>query len=213
MRQDTPRQTPTRQTPLGRHPPGQTPPWADTPWADTPWTDTSPGRHPPGRHPWADTLWADTPPGIHPPQADTPLGRTLPLGRHPPGQTTPWADTPGQTLPLGRHPPADGYCSGRYASYWNAFLFESSSFIWNSWLSYFHLKEAYFIKKLNVLHICLNCRNQTACDLPGAQSVQTNAQSVTRYFMIILAAVGIIQEVGANGELKCIYFPYLTILQ
>ena len=24
---------------------------------------------------------------------------------------------------LGRHPPADGHCSGRYASYWNAFLF------------------------------------------------------------------------------------------
>ena len=33
--------------------------------------------------------------------------------RHPPGQTL-----PGQTLP-----PAVGYCSGRYASYWNAFLF------------------------------------------------------------------------------------------
>ena len=42
--------------------------------------------------------------------ADTP-------GRHPPGRQ-PRADTP-----LGRHPPpADGYCSGRYASYWNAFL-------------------------------------------------------------------------------------------
>ena len=42
----------------------------------------------------------------------------------PPGQT-PQVDTlPGQTPP-GRHPPppADGYCSGRYASYWNAFLF------------------------------------------------------------------------------------------
>ena len=27
--------------------------------------------------------------------------------------------------PLGRHPsPADGHCSGRYASYWNAFLFQ-----------------------------------------------------------------------------------------
>ena len=38
-------------------------------------------------------------------------------GRHPPGQT------PAHN-PLGRHPPADGYCSGRYASYWNTFLFE-----------------------------------------------------------------------------------------
>ena len=35
-----------------------------------------------------------------------------PQGRHPSGQTPP----PGQT------PPADGYCSGWYASYWNAFL-------------------------------------------------------------------------------------------
>ena len=26
--------------------------------------------------------------------------------------------------PMGRHHPADGYCCGRYASYWNAFLFE-----------------------------------------------------------------------------------------
>ena len=41
--------------------------------------------------------------GVHPP------------GRHPPGRhPSPWADTP--------HPWADGHCSGRYASYWNAFL-------------------------------------------------------------------------------------------
>ena len=53
-----------------------------------------------------------------------------PLGRHPPGQTP---SSPGQT-PLGtggRHPTPpradtplpDGHCSGRYASYWNAFLY------------------------------------------------------------------------------------------
>ena len=35
-----------------------------------------------------------------------------------------WADPPWADPPLGRHPPADGYCSGRYASYWNAFLFK-----------------------------------------------------------------------------------------
>ena len=52
------------------------------------------------------------------------------LGRHPPRQTrqtppTPlWADTPLGRHPLGIHlPPADSYCSGRYTSYWNAFLF------------------------------------------------------------------------------------------
>ena len=59
---------------------------------------------------------------------DTPPGQTpLHLGRHPPGQTPPLADTPsGQTPLLGRHTPpptADGYFSGRYASYWNAFLY------------------------------------------------------------------------------------------
>ena len=39
-----------------------------------------------------------------------------PPGRHTPGQThPPWEDTP-----LGRQP--HPHCSGRYASYWNAFL-------------------------------------------------------------------------------------------
>ena len=47
-----------------------------------------------------------TPPGKYP-QVDTPQADT-PLGRDPPGQTF----------------PKDGYCSRRYASYWNAFLFE-----------------------------------------------------------------------------------------
>ena len=51
-------------------------------------------------------------------------GADTPLGRHPS-----WADTlPRQTPhpgrhPLGRHTPPDGHCSGRYASYWNAFLY------------------------------------------------------------------------------------------
>ena len=60
------------------------------------------------------------------PQADTPLGRHPPFGRHPLGrrptrQTPPsQADTPGQTPP-----PPGGDCSGRYASYWNAFLCRS----------------------------------------------------------------------------------------
>ena len=71
-------------------------PWADTPpRADTPWADPQ-GRHPPGQ----------IPPGRHPPQ------QTSPPSRHPPGQNP----TP--------HP-EDGYCCGRYASYWNAFLWIS----------------------------------------------------------------------------------------
>ena len=67
------------------------------------------GRHPPGRHP-------------------------PPLGRYPQADTLlPWADTPRQTPPSADTPQADSRScavhagiqstSGRYASYWNAFLF------------------------------------------------------------------------------------------
>ena len=86
------------------------------------------GRHPLGRHSSRQTIPGQTPPKQTPPWADTlPLGSpshgqtpspwpdTLPLARHPPPWQTPspWADTP---------LPSDGHCSGRYASYWNAFL-------------------------------------------------------------------------------------------
>ena len=67
-----------------------------------------------GRHPQADTPQANTP------QADTPPGQTPLLFRHPPGQTSPFGQTPPwEDNPL---PPSDGPCSGRYTSYWNAFL-------------------------------------------------------------------------------------------
>ena len=69
-------------------------PWAHTPQADTHWADKPPQADTPlGRHPQADTPWSDNPPG-----------------RHPPGQTPPWADILRQTPPrqthihLGRHP-------------------------------------------------------------------------------------------------------------
>ena len=52
------------------------------------------------------------------------------IGADTPRADTPQADPPGQTPPVDRHslgrhpyPPADGYCGGRYASCWNAFLF------------------------------------------------------------------------------------------
>ena len=58
--------------------------------------------------------------GRHPP-AETPLGSHPLAGRHPPGrQTLPCqADPPAQTPPF-----RDGHWSGRYASYWNTFLFQ-----------------------------------------------------------------------------------------
>ena len=76
------------------------------------------GRHPLlgrlsllGRHPLKQTL-----PPYYPLRqispGQTPLADT-PLFRHPLWANT-WADTPR---------PGDGHCSGRFASYWNAFLF------------------------------------------------------------------------------------------
>ena len=94
----------------------QTPPGADPPGSRHP---PRPGRHPPTR---ADT----TPPGPgrHPPGP----------GRHPPDQAdTPWTR---QTPPRTRPPsPREADCSirltsGRYASYWNAFLFEDKDTTW-----------------------------------------------------------------------------------
>ena len=74
---------------------------ADTPQTDTPWSDTPPGRHPPGQ---------------------------TPLGRHPPAQCM-----LGHTHTHTHLPRAcwdtHGYCCGRYASYWNAFL------LWNAFLN------------------------------------------------------------------------------
>ena len=110
-------QTPwTRQTP----PPGQgreNPPLAGRP----PWDHADPPR--PGRHPINQ---AGTPPGPgrHPPQQ----------GEHPPTRQAPTPPPPGPGRPPPRParpplPPAwEEDCSirsmsGRYASYWNAFLF------------------------------------------------------------------------------------------
>ena len=105
-------------------------------------------------------LWEQTPPqeqnppeqtplGQTPPRSDTPPGQTPPqvrhpLSRHPPKQTPPWEQTPGLSTPSpgtkytppGLSTPApEGdsgirSTSGRYASFWNAFLFVLSG----SWL-------------------------------------------------------------------------------
>ena len=84
----------------------------------TPWEQTPPGRHPlRSRHPpgadtpWEQTSpWEQTPPGSRHPPRQTPPGRHLPGSRHPPGQTPLAQCTLGDT-------------GGRYASYWNAYLF------------------------------------------------------------------------------------------
>ena len=109
--------------PLQVHPPGRYP-QAGTPSQVHPRAGTPPGRytplwqvHPPGRYtPWAGTpLRAGTPLGRYTPQAGTPPGRYTPLWQvHPLGRYTPAPETadPGIRSTI-----------GRYASYWNAFLF------------------------------------------------------------------------------------------
>ena len=100
-------------TPLGR----RHPPRPDTPQTRHPWSRHP--RHPPGtrgRHP----LGTRHPPR-HPPRSDTPGADThaTPLG---PEADTPWD----QTLPRADTPRSGCWeiwaTSGRYASYWNAYL-------------------------------------------------------------------------------------------
>ena len=89
---------------LGRYTPGQVHPQAGTP----------PGRYNSRQvHPLAGTPPAGTPPRqVHPPGQVNPPGRYTPQGRY-----TPRAGTP-PTVHAGIRS-----TSGRYASYWNAFLF------------------------------------------------------------------------------------------
>ena len=59
--------------------------------------------------------WDTTPPGAGtPPPEQAPKGAGTPTRAGP----TPQEQPPREQAP----PPADGYCCGRYASYWNAFL-------------------------------------------------------------------------------------------
>ena len=103
-----PRAGPPDQT---RHPPEQTPPGPDThPRADTPSPQT---RHTPGPEtPWEQTPPEHTPPGPDTPQEQTPQTRHTPLEQTPPPRE---ADFSIRSM------------SGRYASYWNAFLLEYES--------------------------------------------------------------------------------------
>ena len=65
-----------------------------------------------------------------PPRGQAPLGPPHPpRTRHPPGPGTPWDQTPWHQTPQPDQappPPADGYCCGRYASYWNVNTYNES---------------------------------------------------------------------------------------
>ena len=122
------------------HPPGQLhPPGRYTPWQVPP-ASTPPGQvHPLGRY----TPWAGTPPGKVHPKAGTKHVRSL-------GRYTPW-----QVHPPGRYTPRSSACweiratSGRYASYWNAFLF--LVFIYCS-------KEKYKVQIFRFSFVTMNAR-------------------------------------------------------
>ena len=61
----------------------------------------------------------------HPPRQKHPPGRHTLLGRHPL-----WVDNPlGNPPPRQTPRPLDGHCSGRYASYWNAFLLRNENLL------------------------------------------------------------------------------------
>ena len=66
-----------------------------------------------------------TPLGAGTPRADTPQEQASPPRSRPPQSRNPREQTPtGSRPPRDQAPPqANGYCCGRYASYWNTFLF------------------------------------------------------------------------------------------
>ena len=72
------------------------------------------------------------PPGRYPNVSQHALGQTLPcVSQHALGQTLPRVSQHalGQT-PTPPHPTPDDHCSGRYTSYWNAFLFLFDFTMW-----------------------------------------------------------------------------------
>ena len=92
------------------------PPRADTPRADTPPEQTAPqSRNPPRANP---------PQSRHPQSRYPPQSRQPPQSRNPPqSRHSPRSRQPHRS----RHPsPRDSHCCGRYASYWNAFLFNTT---------------------------------------------------------------------------------------
>ena len=138
--------TPVCHSVRGGEVPGQVPPWDQV------------HPHPPDKY----TLRAGTTPRQiqprepgTPPGQEHPLGRYTPLGRYiPQDQVHPRAGTPS--------PPGDGYCCGRYASYWNAFLFSLNSV------------TKIFVRIIKGLKSATSCvRDQDATPVPARQMLET----------------------------------------
>ena len=74
--------------------------------------------------------------------------------------TTPWADTPRQTPPPEQTllpnacwgiPPPGGHCSGRYAPYWNVFLYFATNALVKVNLMFKHLQDFVGGKGVNMI--------------------------------------------------------------
>ena len=129
-------------------------------------TPPGPGRHPPG-------------PGRHPPGPGTPPPGP---GRHPPNQAHPRAQPPprgpGRPPPP---PPREEDCSirsmsGRYASYWNAFLFTFQFAI---------MALRGLITMTTILNMVVVVTGSSLCELPpdwnsdGSSPMVTHSGNVT----------------------------------
>ena len=101
--------------PRSRHPPEQTPPQGRHPLgADPPQKQTPQEQIPPQKQTSPNPPRADTPPKADPPKTDTPQEQTPPTKADPPQEQTP---------PPRKADSGIWSMSGRYAPYWNAFLF------------------------------------------------------------------------------------------
>ena len=105
-----PRRTPHQGDPLPRRPPWKE---APTPKGGTPAKETP--------YPRKETPQKEAPPAKETPQKETPQKEAPPGRRHPPAKETP---LPRNEPPWKEAPPGIRSMSGRYASYWNAFLFQ-----------------------------------------------------------------------------------------
>ena len=156
---------PGRETPLARRPPARRPPppAGNPPARRTPCSGRTPpvkrppqqgdppaGRPPSRKNPQQGDPLARRPPQQvgreNPPQGDPPVGRTPLLVGRPPSKETPLQGDPRQGEPPSRETPIIRSMSGRYASYWNAFLL----------VIYWQKKIKYFCQKYLLHVVCIH---------------------------------------------------------
>ena len=88
-------------------------------------------------------------------------------------------------------PPADGYCSGQYASYWNAFLF---TVVATTNLLFFSLLKSFVTKRLQILWAknvpCVVCMNSVQMNKNlhhNVTSILCFAQCANCFYIFLLS--------------------------